>query len=90
MLSNIVLKPGMARWVDPGPGRLELRTSPGLSDNSSGSWPGETQSTRWVDLEPGLFIYIYTHIAVKQRHFDLLKGQNDEDKRCRIANREKT
>jgi hypothetical protein len=84
MLSNIVLKPRMARWVDPGPGRLGLRTSPGLSDNSSGSWPGETQST-W---NPASYIYIY--IAVKQRHFDLLKGQNDEDKRCRIANREKT
>ena len=48
---NIVLKPGPARRVDPGLGRLGHGTGPGLSKNSPRNWPGETQST-WRD-NPG-------------------------------------
>jgi len=43
---GIVLKPGPARWVDPGPGRPGPGTGPGLSKNPAGSWPGETRSTQ--------------------------------------------
>ena len=43
---NIVLKPGPARRVDPGPGRPGHETGPGLSKNSPGNWPGGTRSTR--------------------------------------------
>jgi hypothetical protein len=46
----IVLKPGPARRVNPGPGH---GTGPGLSKNPPGSWPGETRPTRRVDPEPG-------------------------------------
>jgi len=50
---TIVLKPGLARRVNLGPGRPGSGTGLGLSKNSSGSWPGETRSTRRVDREPG-------------------------------------
>ena len=53
MNESIVLKPGLARRVDPGSSRSGPGTGPGLSKNSSGSWPGETQSTRRVNPEPG-------------------------------------
>jgi hypothetical protein len=53
MNESIVLKPGPARRVDPGSSRSGPGTGPGLSKNSSGSWPGETQSTRRVNPEPG-------------------------------------
>jgi len=43
---NIVLKPGPARRVDPGPGRPGHETGPGLSKNSPGNWPSGTRSTR--------------------------------------------
>jgi len=43
---NIVLKPGPARQVDPGPVRTGSGTGPGLSKNPPGSWPGETRATR--------------------------------------------
>jgi hypothetical protein len=36
---NIVLKPGPAWWVDPGPGRPGHGTGPGLRKNSSGTRP---------------------------------------------------
>jgi hypothetical protein len=42
----IVLKPGPARRVDPGPGRPGPGTGPGLSKNPPGSGLGETRSTR--------------------------------------------
>jgi hypothetical protein len=51
--STIVLKPGLARRVNPGPGRPGPGTGPGLSKNPPRSWPGETRSTRRVDPEPG-------------------------------------
>jgi len=44
-----VLRPGPARWVDPGPGRPGPGTGPGGGKNPLGSWSGETRSTRWVD-----------------------------------------
>jgi hypothetical protein len=43
---SIVLKPGLARRVDPGPGRPGHGTGPSLSKNPPGSWPSETRSTR--------------------------------------------
>ena len=49
---SIVLKPGPARRVDPGPGRPGPGTGPGLSKNPPGSWPGETRSTRRVNRNP--------------------------------------
>jgi hypothetical protein len=66
----IVLKPGPARRVDPGPGWPGHGTGPGLSKNPPGSWPGKTRSTQRVDpgpgrlgqtrLRPGLFFF-YMH-----------------------------
>jgi hypothetical protein len=43
---SIVLKPGLTRRVDPGPGRPGHGTGPSLSKNPPGSWPSETRSTR--------------------------------------------
>jgi hypothetical protein len=51
-VSIIVLKPGPARWVDPGPGRTGPETGSSLSKNPLRSWPGETRSTQRVDPEP--------------------------------------
>jgi len=48
-----VLKPGPAWRVDPGPGRPGPGTGPGGGKNPLGNWPGETRSTRRVDLGPG-------------------------------------
>jgi hypothetical protein len=77
MDAAIVLKPGPARRVDPGPSRPGHGTGPGLSKNPPESWPGKTRSTRWVDpgpgrpeqtrLRPDLFFFIC--IEVKQRRF---------------------
>jgi len=41
--ATIVLKPGPARRVDPGPGRPGSRAGPGLSKKQPGNWPGETR-----------------------------------------------
>ena len=60
-LITIVLKPGPARRVDPGPGRSRPGTGPGLSKNPSGSQPGETRSTRVNPVETRPFIYIYIY-----------------------------
>ena len=49
MISGLVLKPGPARRIDPGPGRSGLGTGLGLSKNPSESWPGKTLSTMRVD-----------------------------------------
>ena len=78
-MSRRVLKPGPARWVDPGPGRPGHGTGPGGGKNPLGSWPGETRSTRRVDpgpgppgqtrLRPGLF-FLYL-IDVNRRRFGL-------------------
>jgi hypothetical protein len=83
MLAAIVLKLGPAWRVDPRPGQPGPGTGPGLSKNPSGSWPGETRSTRNrvtranpAETRP-LFLYIY--IAVKRHRIGILKGQNDED-----------
>jgi hypothetical protein len=51
--TSIVLKPGPARRVNPGPGRPGPRAGPGLSKKQLGIWPGETRLTRRVDPEPG-------------------------------------
>jgi len=48
----IVLKPGPARRVDPGPDRPGHGTGPGLGKNPLGSWLGETRLTRRVNPEP--------------------------------------
>ena len=83
VVNTIVLKLGPARRVDPGPGRPGSETGPGLSKNLLGSWPGKTRSTRnpgdpgKPSWNPTSFLYIY--IAVKWRHFGILKGQNNED-----------
>jgi len=50
---SIVLRPGPARRVDPGPGRPGPGTGPGEGKNPLGNWPGETRSTRRVDPGPG-------------------------------------
>jgi hypothetical protein len=59
------------RRVDPGPGRSGHGTGPGLSKNPSGSWTGETRSTRRVD--PGKPdwdpIYFFICIEVKRRRW---------------------
>ena len=57
---NIVLKPGPARWVDLGPGRPGHGTGPGLSKNPSGSWPGETRSTRVNPAETRLIFHAFS------------------------------
>jgi hypothetical protein len=84
---DIVLKPGPARWVDPGPGRPGLW--PGLSKKQAGNWPGETRSTWRVGSGPGrlgqtrlrpslIFIFSWP----KRRCFGLLqlKGQNEKSR----------
>jgi hypothetical protein len=58
-----VLKPGLARRVDPGPGRPWPETGPGGGKNPLGNWPGETRSTR---SNPGetqsiFFFHIASH-----------------------------
>jgi hypothetical protein len=58
-----VLRPGLARRVNPGPGRPGPVAGPGLSKKQVGNWPGQTRSTRRVDPGPGwdpglFFIYI--------------------------------
>jgi len=90
---SIVLKPGLARWVDPGPGQPGPGTGPDGGKNLLGSWPGETQSTPWFDrgpgppgqtrVRPGLFFLILA--AIKRRRFGLLKGQNAEEERSKIG-----
>ena len=50
---GIVLKPGPAPRVDPGPGSV---VGPSLSKKKARNWPGKTRSAR---LRPG-FIYIYS------------------------------
>jgi hypothetical protein len=87
MLLNRLLKPGLARRVDPGPGRPEPGTGPDGGKNPLGNWPGETRSTRRVDpgpgppgqtwVRPGQFFFYLT--VIKRRRFGLLKGQNTED-----------
>lgn len=91
---NIVLKPGPARWVDPGPGRPGPETGPGLSKNPFRSWPGETRSTRRVDPEPGrpgqtrlrpgylpFFCLLSIQAAVGQNRKDHLKTEEKGYKR---------
>jgi hypothetical protein len=60
-----VLKFGLARRVDPEPGRPGPGTGPGVGKNLLGRWFGETRLTQQVDPGPGapsqtrsLFIYI--------------------------------
>ena len=56
---SIVLKPGPARRVDPGPGRPGHGTGPGLSKNPPRSWSGETRSTRNpAETRPLFFFYV--------------------------------
>ena len=54
-----VLKPGPARWVDPGPGRPGPGPGPGGGKNPLGNWPGETRSTRVNPDETQLFLHMY-------------------------------
>ena len=77
-MPSIVLKPGPARRVNPGPGRARPGTGPGLSKNRVGSWPGETRNPG----DPASFFYIYK--ALKWRRFGLLKGQNYEGEQLNI------
>jgi hypothetical protein len=73
-------------------GRPRPGTGLGLSKNPLRSWPGETRSTRSNSADPveTRLFFINIFIDVKRHRFDLLKGQNDEDQRCRIGEREKT
>jgi hypothetical protein len=50
---TIVIKPGPARRVDPGPGRPGGWTGPGLIKDRLWQQPGQTRATRRVDPEPG-------------------------------------
>ena len=77
VLERIVLKPGPARRVDPGPGRPGPGTGPGLSKNPLGSWPGGTRSTRVnpVETRP-VFIYIHTHACETTLFLLLLPFRN--------------
>jgi hypothetical protein len=50
---SIVIKPGPARRVDPGPGRPGGWTGPGLIKDRLLQQPGQTRATRRVDPEPG-------------------------------------
>jgi hypothetical protein len=62
----IVLKPGPARRVDPGPGRPGHETGPGLSNNPPGSWPGETRLT-WVNPVKTRFFFFICIEVKRQR-----------------------
>jgi hypothetical protein len=57
----IVLKPGPAWRVDPGPSQPEPGTGPGLSKNPLESWPGETRLTQVNPAETRLpsFFFLY-------------------------------
>jgi hypothetical protein len=55
-----VLKPGPARWVDPGPGQPRPRTGPGGGKNPIGSRPCETRLTR--DPVHPVYFFILTDI----------------------------
>jgi hypothetical protein len=52
-LSSIVIKPGPARRVDPGPGRPGGWTGSGLIKDRLWQQPGQTRVTRRVNPEPG-------------------------------------
>jgi len=53
LVAIIVIKPGPARRVDPGPGRPGGWTGPGLIKDRLLQQPGQTRVTRQVDPEPG-------------------------------------
>ena len=95
---GIVLKPGPARRVDPGPGRPGPRTGPGLSKNPLGSWPGETRATRVnpTETRPLFFFFnihgrettsFWTLINFLLLHF--LRNQTEDIKKQRIFNSKK-
>ena len=77
MINSRVLKPGPARRVNPGLGRLWSGTGPGGGKNPLGNWPGETRSTRDPGHPAETRSLIY--IDVKGRRFGLLKSENDEE-----------
>lgn len=48
----MVFKPGLARQVNPGPGRPEPGIGSDLSKNPPENWPYKTRSIRRVNPEP--------------------------------------
>jgi len=79
---------GPAGWPGTRPTRAWDRPSRG--QNPLRSWPGETQSTQWVDPGPGPPewdpIYFFLILAViKRRCFCLLKGQIAEEEQSNIG-----
>jgi hypothetical protein len=49
---TIVIKPGPARQVDPGPGRPDSWTGPGLLKDRLMQRPGKIRSTRATRADP--------------------------------------
>ena len=52
-----VLRPGLARRVNPGPGRPGPVAGPGLSKKQAGNWPGQTRPARPNPAETRVYFF---------------------------------
>jgi len=73
---SIVLKPGPARRVDPGPGRPGPGTGPGLSKNQLGpAKPGRPGGSTQNPAETRLPSFFCIQVAVGRNRKDIISKQ---------------